>query len=142
MSKEEQQSPEKVLNDLYSFVYGDENKDERSIEKARKNVKSSGIDITKILKFADEQSERLKKKSKLEMARAKRLEIENGIVRSISGAYEGLRGEVELMIRELAAINLNQAQVYFNRFKKCNDEDLESLKQDLQLLESLDEENE
>lgn len=142
MSNDKQRTPEEILNDLYSFAYGNEDLEDVSTEKALKNANSRNVDLDKMLRLAKEQATISQKRIRLQQAKARRQKILKDASSAATRTTAYIKEEVLSLIRTLEVGHPGTAAVYFNRFKECSEEDMQSLKEDLMLLDELDSDDE
>ncbi|MDP0495336.1 MAG: hypothetical protein Q7Q73_03920 [Verrucomicrobiota bacterium JB024] len=141
MSNQKDRTPNDILNDLYSFAYGDEETEIITPENALKHVSAAGIDLEKLQRFVEEQACIETKKIKLQKAKLKRQQLLGSTASSMLQAGKDIRSQVQAMIEGIKHAHPQQAAVYFNRFQECDEDDLQTLMDDLQLLQKMDENN-
>lgn len=142
MKDDKQRTSKEVLDDLYSFAFGNEDTEDISANKAIKDVQKSGVDLDKMLRFVEEQATIERKQNCLKKAKAKRQQLLHKATRAMTQTTANIRDEVFALIKGLESKQPQQAAVYFNRFKNCSDEDLCSLKEDLLILQQIESEDE
>lgn len=128
-----------VLRSLHEFVVGpEEDFKEMPIEQVNEYLKSEGIDPVPLVTHVRQRIAKLKAEQELAQAREKRMNYsQKTSSHSDQISLTGLRDMVQEMIQSLTAGNPAMASVYFRKFEEASDDDLESLLEDLSLLDEM-----
>lgn len=128
-----------VLRSLHEFVIGpEEDVTKMPIEQVNEYLKSEGIDPVPLVTHVRQRIAKLKAEQELAQAREQRMNYAQRLS-SASGkvSLTGLRDKVQEMIQGLTTGNPELASVYFRKFEEASDDDLESLLEDLSMLEEM-----
>ncbi|MDD5286788.1 MAG: hypothetical protein PHD54_13110 [Desulfuromonadaceae bacterium] len=128
-----------VLRSLHEFIIGpEEDVTETPIEQVHEYLKSEGIDPAPLVTHVRQRILKLKAERELALAREERMNYAQRL--SSHGekvSPTGLREKIQNMIQGLTIGNPELATVYFRKFEEASDSDLESLLEDLALLEEM-----
>lgn len=128
-----------VLRSLHEFIIGpEEDVTKMPIEQVHEYLKSTGIDPAPLVTHVRQRIMKLKAEQELAQAREKRMNYAQRLTsygEKISLA--GLKEKIQDMIQGLTTGNPELASVYFRKFEGASDSDLESLLEDLSMLEEM-----
>ena len=132
-----------VLKSLHEFVIGpEEDVTKIPMEQIHGYLKSEGVDPSPLVNQVRQRIVKLKAERELAEAREKRMNYAKRLHphgEKVSLAV--LRDRIQGMIEGLTTGNPDLAAVYFRKFEEASDGDLESLLDDLTLLEEMVEED-
>lgn len=138
MSQENTREPINILNDLYTFSYGDEGQSLESPETAKKNLEQAGINIDSTLQFIQQKYNLERNRKKLaEGKEARKKFLQNPVLVAAAETIDQVKNQIENFLGDLKERKPRVAAVYFSRFKESSDEDLYSLLEDLRELEAV-----
>lgn len=132
-----------ILKSLHGFIVSpEEDVTMLPAEQIQQYLKSEGIDTTPLVHQVRQRIGKLKAERELAEARSKRLSCINNLRQPPGGASAPtVKEKIQEMIQKLTSGNPELAAVYFRKFEESNDGDLETLLEDLTLLEDMDEED-
>lgn len=132
-----------ILKSLNSFLLGpEEDVTLLPAEQVQGYLKSEGIDSAPLVTQVRQRIAKLKAEQELADAREKRLRFASDINPTTNADFSpSLRDRIRGMIEMLTPENPELAAVYFRKFEESAEEDLESLLEDLTLLEKMGDED-
>lgn len=132
-----------ILKSLHGFIVGPE-EDVTSLtpDQVQQYLKSEGIDSTPLVGDVKQRIAKLMAGQELANARERRLGLVSKTQHaSVSESQPSLKDKIRVMIERLTQGNPELATVYFRKFEESSEADLETLLEDLTLLEELDDED-
>jgi exonuclease VII large subunit len=108
-----------------------------SAEEIKAELKREGIDTTKSLAALQEKFTAIQRREKIKVAGEKRQALLQTLATGVSKVAAATRTEIDALLSDLKASNPGAAQVYACRLEKATEEDLESLKRDLELVRKM-----
>ena len=143
MKQNKENTPEEILNDLFTFAHGDEDTSEFSTSEVSEFVKTKKVNLQRMMREVNKKAEQAKKQARLKTAQAEREKALRGRTDAPKGEGAGLIESIRTLIDQLRGQDGELAQVFFNRLQAAEDEDdLRSIKEDLDLLDWLEERDE
>lgn len=132
-----------ILKSLNSFLLGpEEDVTLLQAEQVQGYLKSRGIDPAPLVSHVKQRLVKLKAEQELSEARERRLRLANSVKpATVADTSPSLRDKIRDMIEMLKPANPELAAVYFRKFEESAEEDLESLLDDLTLLERMEAED-
>ena len=128
-----------VLRSLHEFVVGpEEDFKKMPIEQVNEYLKSEGIDPVPLVNHVRQRIAKLKAEQELAQAREQRINYAQKL--SFYGekiSLADLRDRIQETIQSLTSGNSELASVYFRKFEEASDSDLESLLEDLSMLDEM-----
>lgn len=140
MKENKGNTPEKILNDLFTFAHGDEDTLEFSDSEVSEFVKTKKVNLQRMMREVNKKAEQAKKQARLKTAEAERERVLRGRTNAPNAEGAGLIENIRTLIDHLRGQDGELAQVFYNRLEAAEDEDdLRSIKDDLDLLDQLEE---
>lgn len=132
-----------ILKSLNNFLLGpEEDVTLLPSEQVQGYLKSEGIDPALLVNQVRQRIAKLKAERELAEAREKRLKFANNVrPATVADSSPILKEKIRKMLELLKPSNPELAAVYFRKFEESAEDDLESLLDDLTLLENMEEED-
>lgn len=128
-----------ILKSLHGFIAGpDEDVTNLPADQIQSYLKSEGIDTTHLVHNVRQRIAKLKAERELADAREKRKSFISELHATVGSMYQpSLKDKIREMIERLTQGSPDLAAVYFRKFEETNESDLESLLEDLNILEKM-----
>lgn len=126
------------LENLEAFLDGSEEDEVPSMAARREQLESRGIDVQRTIDLVRDRVAALRAKERLEEARLQRSALIEKMKAHAPTSEPSVFEQISQRLLSLVGTQPQLAGVYFRRFEKCGDEDMQSLLADLKMLEALD----
>jgi len=127
-----------ILKLLHEFLSGsEEDVTKTPLEKLVSDLKAEGIDTTSLVKMVKERLAKAKAKEELARACEKRQQLLSKFSQKLQQVPSLAKEQVLERVRNLMLTQPEKASAYFRKFDEANESDLQSLINDLSLLNEM-----